>query len=60
MRVRAFLDRDDGLPYLIIEGREHRLVAALARAGGELSSNPADSAEVRLFGLTAALHRELP
>ncbi len=58
MRVSAFLDRDDGLPYLLIEGREHRLVAALARAGGELADNPADSAQVRLYGLTAAMLQE--
>ena len=58
MQVRAFLDRDDGLPYLVIEDRDHRLVAALARAGGELTDNPADSAEVRLYGRAAALLQE--
>ena len=58
MQVRAFLDRNDGLPYLIIENRQHRLVAALARAGGEVTDNPGDSAEVRLYGHTAALLRE--
>jgi hypothetical protein len=55
MQVRAIIDRDDGLPYLIIEDRKRRLVAALARAGGELTDNPQDSAEVRLYGRAAAL-----
>ncbi len=58
MQVSAFLDRDDGLPYLVIEDRENRLISALARAGGELADDPADSAQVRLYGLTAALQRE--
>ncbi len=58
MSVRAFVDRDDGLPYLIIEGRHHRLVSALARSGGELAEDPKDAASVRLYGRTAALLRE--
>ncbi len=58
MGVWAFLDRDDGLPYLVIEDQEHRLVAALARAGGELTDTPHDTAEVRLYGRTAAMLRE--
>jgi hypothetical protein len=58
MEVWAFLDRDDGLPYLVIEGHERRLVAALARASGELTDNPRDTAQVRLYGRTAALVME--
>jgi hypothetical protein len=58
MQVSAFLDRDDGLPYLVLENQDHRLIAALARAGGELADDPSDSAQVRLYGLTAALRKE--
>ncbi len=58
MEVWVFEDEDDGLPYLVIEDHEIRLVAALSRANGTLTDNPADSAQVRTFGKVAVLHRE--
>ncbi|MFH1466610.1 MAG: poly-gamma-glutamate biosynthesis protein PgsC/CapC [Pseudomonadota bacterium] len=60
MKVWAFLDPDDGMPYLVVDGRDERLVSALARSRGALAGEGADSAAVRLYGEAAALAREAP
>jgi len=57
MQVWAFLDRDDGLPYLVVDGDDARLISAMARSRGELSPDPNHPPEVRLYGLSAALER---
>jgi hypothetical protein len=58
VRVWAFLDPDDGLPYLVLDGREARLVAAFARSSGDLAPLPLSGADVRLYGLAAAVAPE--
>lgn len=58
LQVRVFVDRHDGLPYILLENSELRLVAALARARGELTADPADTAQVRIFGRVAAVSLE--
>jgi len=61
MRAWAFVDPDDGMPYLVVDGHDQRLVCALSRSRGVLAAEgEIDSAAVRLYGEAIAVAREAP
>jgi len=55
MQMWVFMDEDDGLPYVVMERHDRRLISSLTRSRGELANDPNDPAAVRLDGLSAAL-----
>lgn len=60
-RTWAFVDPDDGLPYLVVDAPDARLVSALGRGRGRLApSSPSSETAVRLGGHAAAVSREEP